>query len=221
MLKNVLTNATTKLENNKTAQTRARDKEQFSNNLAKVLQTSNNLVRLLNTALAAEQRQLLVISVDSIMRNDIVASLRAILEQVHEGYLETTSVQGITNNFTALKRQIDSRWIASVSGSTEQVVTLLKTFRQFMANESEATSVIQTLEEWIRNLPPSPEEVATFSSQLKRGYDLGQKIGADNDIQEFIQKVLDKQATLADVTDKVQAWIVEHGLETRMRVQLA
>ena len=220
MLKDILENANIKLETTKTALTRVRDTKQFTTNMTKVLQTAGSMDLYLKTASAAEANQLMDVSVDAIMRNDIVASLQTVLSQIHEGYLETTSVSSVSRNVTDFKKNLDSLWISAVKSSTEQVILLLKMFGQFMPNENEAISVTDVLDKAKTALPANAKEVAAFASNLRKARQIAEQIGADDEIQAFIQKVLEKQATLADITPSVQAWINNHNITRRLKIRL-
>lgn len=220
MLNDVLDNANRKLETTKIAQTRVRDTEQFTTNMNKVLQSMANMDLYLKTVAAAEASQLMDVSIDSIMRNDITASLQMVLSQTLEGYLETTAVSSVSKNVSAFKKHLDSQWVNSVKSSTEQVISMLKTFGQFMANENEASSIVTALENGITSLPINASDVITFKTKLQKGSEMADQIGADDDIQVFIQKVRNDLASLEDISPKVRAWIYEHSLEKRIHVRL-
>lgn len=220
MIEDILDNASRKLETTKIAQTRVRDTERFTTNMTKVLQSLMTMDLYLKTVATAEANQLMDVSVDSIVRNDIIASLQMVLSETLEGYLEATTVSSVSKNVSAFKRHLDSLWVNSLKSSTEQVISLLKTFSQFMANESEAISIATTMENGITSFPVNPSDVITFKASLQKGREMADRIGADDDIQVFIRKVRDLQATLEDITPKVKAWIYEHRLEKRMKVRI-
>ena len=218
MIEDILDNANRMLETTKIAQTRVRDTERFTTNMTKVQQSLMTMDLYLKTVAAAEENRLMDVSIDAIMRNDIIVSLQMVLSQTLEGYLEATTVSSVSKNVSAFKKHLDSLWVNSVKSSTEQVISLLKTFGQFMTNESEAVSIAATLENDITSLPINASDVITFKAKLQKGREMADQIGADDDIQVFIGKVRDLQATLEDITPKVHAWIYEHSLEKRMKV---
>lgn len=220
MLDDVLDNANRKLETTKIAQTRVRDTEQFTTNMNKVLQSIANMDLYLKTVAAAEASQLIDVSIYTIMRNDIIASLQTVLSETLEGYLETTSVLSVSKNVSTFKKHLDSLWVNSVKSSTEQVISLLKTFGQFMTNEKEAVSIATTLENGITSLPINSSDLVTFKTKLQKGSEMADQIGADDDIQVFIQKVRNDLASLEDISPKVRTWIHEHSLEKRIHVRL-
>ncbi|MGI6647906.1 MAG: hypothetical protein ACOX5W_02300 [Bacillota bacterium] len=220
MLKDILENAQTRLETTHTAQTRVRDNDLFVKNLDKVLVAANSLELYLNTAAAAEANRLMNVSLDAIIRNDIITTLQMVLSQIYEGYLETASVSSVSKNVANFKKHLDSLWVSSQKSATEQVVSLLKTFKQFMPNEYEANNIINNLEKALTGLPASVNNVNAFSANLQKARQMVEQIGADEETQAFIQKVLDKQATLADITPNVLAWIYKHDITRRLKISL-
>lgn len=106
MLDDVLDNANRKLEITKIAQTRVRDTDQFITNMTKVLQSMANMDLYLKTVAAAEASQLMDVSIDSIMRNDITASLQTVLAQTIEGYLEATTISSVSKNVSLPSKSI-------------------------------------------------------------------------------------------------------------------
>ncbi|MCB8814726.1 hypothetical protein [Desulfosporosinus shakirovi] len=218
MLEDILDNASRKLETTKIAQTRVRDTERFTTNMTKVLQSLMTMDLYLKTVATAEANRLMDVSVDSIMRNDIIASLQMVLSETLEGYLEATTVSSVSKNVSAFKRHLDSLWVNSLKNSTEQVISLLNTFSQFMTNESEAISIATTLENGITSFPINPSDVITFKAKLQKGREMADQIGADDDIKIFIGKVRDLQATLEDITPKVQEWIYKHDIPKRIKI---
>lgn len=221
MLKEILDNSSTKLEITKNAQNRIRDTEQFTNNITRALQSANSLDILLSTAEAVEKNKLMHVSIEPIMKNDIISSIQMIQSQIQESYLDSSAVKDISNNVMNLKRHLDSLWVSSVKSNTEQVISLLKTFGQFMQNKDEAVSTASSLEKNIDSLPANAHDVITYKLKLQKGHQLVEQIGADEEIQIFIRKVSENQATLDDVTDKVHAWVKDHKLEKRIKIRLA
>lgn len=220
MLEDILDNASIKLETTKNAENRLRDTERFTKNMTKVLESAGMLDLYLDTVATAEANQLMNVSIESIIRNDIIASLKTVLSQLHEGYLELEPVSSIRKNITDFKKHLDSLWINSVKTCAEQVISLLKNFGQFMPNENEAAKIVSTLEKNITSFPVGSDDIIIYKSDLQKGREMADQIGADDDIQLFIRKVCDSRATLEDITPEVQAWIHEHGLEKRMRIRL-
>lgn len=218
MLEDVLDNASRKLETTKIAQIRVRDTERFTTNMTKVQQYLMTMDLYLKVVAVAEENRQMDVSIHAIMRNDIIASLQMVLSQTLEGYLEATTVSSVSKNVSAFKKNLDSIWVNSVKGSTEQVISLLKTFGQFMTNESEAASIAATLENGITSLPINASDVITFKAKLQKGREMADQIGADDDIQVFIRKVRDLQATLEDITPKVNEWIYKNGISKRIKV---
>lgn len=218
MLSNVLQNATERLEKNKTAQDRVRDSEHFESNITKVLQTANKMDMLLRAANEAKQQKLMRVWLEQTLRNDLISTMQSVLEQVQERFLDNEVVRNLSRNTADLKAHLDRCWNQAVSQEAGQVASSLDTFGPFMDQPNEAVALKQSITNRMQELPASSEEVLSFAAKLKKGREMADQAGDDPEIKAFIRKVFANQASLENITPKVQEWIKIHNLERRMKI---
>ncbi|WP_139490105.1 hypothetical protein [Brevibacillus dissolubilis] len=221
MLINVLQDATDRLEKNKTSQERVRDLAQFESNIKKILDIANKMDSILEVAIEAKRQIQMPIVLELTLRNDLISTMRSVLEQAQDGFLDNEVVRNLSRNADDLRGYFNSSWTQTVSEEAKQVATSLDTFGRFMSNPDEASQIKLAISSRIQALPSQKNDVSLFASNLKKGREMADQAGDDPEIKMFIKKVLDKQASLADITPNVQEWIRKHKLEQRTKISFA
>lgn len=221
MLKNILDNATTKLEDNRLAQSRIRDNEQFLRSYAKVATAANNMDEVLKAAAEASDQGLMQVAIDAVFKNNLITALQGIIVQLKDNYFEDATVREITSHALTLKGQMDSTWKSAIAGISGQTISSLRLFGRFTPDEAEANACADKIQSYMQSIPLSSDGINDFISNLNLGRNIVQGVGADDEIKTFIEKATDERAFLVDITPKVQEWIRLHKLERKIKVRLA
>lgn len=218
MLKDVLLNTRNQLETYLKAQNRDRDNSQFKTNLTKALRATSDLDLTLNLLSEAKNQQILQPSFSPDLRNSLLTVIFSLQGQLRDGYFGDSDVREIGSLSGIFRNEINMQWKVATTRKAEQVTSSLRLLGHFMENPTQATLVVSKLATWMQGLPTSATDIKAFAYTVDQGQKMLDSAGFDFEINTFVQKVRNNQATLADITPKVHGWIQKQHLESRVKV---
>jgi hypothetical protein len=221
MLKDVLTDALEKLEDYHQAQNRVRDDDQFKTNLRKALDVASSVDKIFALLSEAKLQNILHPTITSNVRNGLITSISNLQGQLHERYLGDSEVREFRTLSETFKNEITIQWRTAANRKAEQVTSSLRLLRCFLAKPEEADALVSKLDNGMQRLPSSQSDIKAFAEAVAHGQKMVDSAGFDDEIKNFLQKVTNSQATLADITSKVQVWIYKQNLETRIKVSFS
>ena len=107
-------------------------------------------------------------------------------------------------------KKIKIQWQYYVNKQIQEPFELLDLVRYLPEVDAQAdlyTSIQDRLQRFVNDVPMHPEQLETFEQNVQRLRQLLSSIeGLNPDVQTFLQKIIDDQATMIDLTDEVLAW---------------
>ena len=115
------------------------------------------------------------------------------------------------------KEELDAAWNQDASALVEPLKSRLSILRGLSADGSR----IRELESSMQNAltcPVTRERIRFFAQNVAEAKQIADNFPLDAEIEGFLQKVSQRQATLADLTPEVSTWLSEYGFQRKFRI---
>jgi hypothetical protein len=114
---------------------------------------------------------------------------------------------------------LSEAWCTYADEITKDILNDLGVFKLVCDNKYEVlrlTTAIKGIATW----PVSKKQMDDFSHALESAQTLLKTMKFDNEIDMFLRKVRDKQATLKDLSDPIINWIRENNFEGSIQLTI-
>jgi hypothetical protein len=140
------------------------------------------------------------------MLRDITGSYENFEHKLHQ----TRVLSVVKSRCQALLKELKNQWQLYVKSQTQELFDLLDLVRylpEVAAIADLYTSIQERLRRFINEVPVHPEQLVTFEQNVQGLTQLLNSIeGLSPDVKTFLQKIMNGQATIVDLTDEVLAW---------------
>ena len=164
-----------------------------------------------NTVISAEHcRNDISFTVSTEQKEAIDAVLKKMGAVVSTGQLTEVDAKTMRRNIAAIRSGILSDWKVFYHARTDQTVQLLKNVQEIAP-----VNKIKACEKW--------DFDSTSVTKMKKGLEeaesIIQNLGLTPEITEFLSKVSNGKATLADMTDTILDWIHKRNLAPKLSIK--
>ncbi len=101
-----------------------------------------------------------------------------------------------------------------------QLLNLVKYLSEVKAQAEMYDALKERIQHFINEVPKHPEQLALFEQNVQKLIELLNAIELDVAVKEFLQKVIDGQATMKDLTKEVRAWCRSGDREHDFRITI-
>lgn len=172
-----------------------------------------------NTVISAEHcRNDISFTVSTEQKEAIDAVLKKMGAVVSTGQLTEVDAKTMRRNIAAIRSGILSDWKVFYHARTDQTVQLLKNVQEIAPDKNAVTyavNKIKACEKW--------DFDSTSVTKMKKGLEeaesIIQNLGLTPEITEFLSKVSNGKATLADMTDTILDWIHKRNLAPKLSIK--
>ena len=192
--------------------------EQFSAALAKLNACVTQTQKTLD---CAEELRACHISEAPILTKAALDELRDSVNEcgnaVSDGSLNADKVRLLEFRAKAAKQEMEAAWNQDASALAEALKSRLAILRSLSADGPR----IRELESNMQNAltrPVTPEGIRSFAQDVAIAKRIADNFQLDAAMEDFLQKVSRRQATLADLTPEVLAWLRKHGFQRKFRI---
>ena len=192
--------------------------EQFSSNLTKLSACVEQIQETLN---CAEELLACHVSETPVLTKTVLDDLRNIVSDcgnaVNDSSLNADKVHVMMSCAKTAKQELDSSWKESASALFDPLESRLIILRDL----SEKGVRIRELEKSMHNSLTSPvtrKQIRAFANAVNEAAQIVNSFPLDAEIEVFLQKVSRRQATLADLTPEVYAWLNEYQFLHKFRI---
>ncbi len=147
------------------------------------------------------------------IRQDCERILRGIIsscENFEHEPRQTKALSAIKKLFQDVIKAIKTQWQHYVEEQIREpfeLLDLVKNLPEVATLADLYASIQERLRRFINEVPMHPEQLATFEQNVQRLTQLLNSIeGLSPDVKTFLQKIMDGQANIVDLTDEVLAW---------------
>ena len=116
-----------------------------------------------------------------------------------------------------LNKNLQTVWTEYIRLISDELKDSLNILRLVYSDKGEISKLIVALnkaEVW----PIEEDNQQMYRLAKEKAEDILSKMNYDTEIQIFLKKVRDKEATLFDLTDSVRKWLAEEGLENNITI---
>jgi|LSQX01.1.fsa_nt_gb hypothetical protein len=220
LLNELLDGAARVLEEYRKAQEMVRDSQDLAANVSKAVEQMRKLGTMLE-ALAFIKGEGLFPSIEEAPMNELLVAVENIQVRAGDGYLDESDVTELALRVHLMKRIADSLWSGGTAHEIQRIISSLKAMREISDNRLEFDRLIGELAPHEQTVPTAMINARKIVSALRRARDAVRKGGLDSDVEDFIMKIIAGEATLNDISPKLQGWIVKKGLGGRIRLSLS
>lgn len=170
-----------------------------------LVQHFDALLSLLQQRLPSENTQRLVFRIDSVLQ-EVKASHKSFETELRQ----TKQLSSLYTKVQNLVKDVEVLWKIYAQNQTEQPFELLKLVLHLPEMQTQygtLTSLQTRLVYFFDNPPLTTTQLSDFDQIMQQLTQHLERIeGLDAEITRFLQKTLNKQATLADLTENILQW---------------
>jgi len=189
---------------------------QFTEDMAQILKALQTIRSLLDCLAVAETLNLFQLS----MPNDLVNKMTVALENLQRDITQREdlgrSVSQCERLTVELQNLVNSAWVESVQSKTTAVLATLSTLERFVPKPNDISEITTTLQRSLNSFPTSTVALKKFDVSQKIALKHLESIGEEPEILQFMGKILNHTATMADLTPNITTWFRERKLQDQV-----
>jgi len=189
---------------------------QFTEDMAQILKALQTIRSLLDCLAVAETLNLFQLS----MPNDLVNKMTVALENLQRDITQREdlgrSVSQCERLTVELQNLVNSAWVESVQSKTTAVLASLSTLERFVPKPNDIGEITTTLQRSLNSFPTSTVALKKFDVSQKTALKHLESIGEEPEILQFMGKILNHTATMADLTPNITTWFRERKLQDQV-----
>lgn len=116
-----------------------------------------------------------------------------------------------------LNKKMQEAWTEYIKISSEELKDNLSIIRLVYLEKGEISKLLVVLNR-VAAWPVDEQTIKEYFVAKEKAIELMDNIKFDSEIQTFLRKVRDKEATLYDLTEPVRKWLVDEGLEQNITI---
>ena len=191
---------------------------QFSTALTKL---NACVARTQKTLDCAEELRLCHISEAPVLTKAVLDELRESVNEcgnaVSDGSLNADKVRLLEFRAKAAKQEMEAVWNQDASALVESLKSRLAILRGLSADGAHIRELESNMQNALTS-PLTPERIRSFAQDAAIAKRIADRFPLDADMEDFLQKVSRRQATLADLTPEVLAWLSKYGFQRKFRI---
>jgi hypothetical protein len=176
----------------------------------------------ISKSITPEEKARLRFHLDDLQRTANIMATATSVEQAREAAFH---VRELPKTSTPFRQDIQNAWIRQLDSrfaGAERLGRALSAIASLAGAGAEISEAVRKLDALRGRLPDSAvmQEVQEAEAKISTAKDRLNSAGLGEKETAFLLKVSDGEATMADVTTGVRAWIARHGLEHQLRILL-
>lgn len=191
----------------------------FKNQVIALRQYTSQLEQLLNLIKAMQEKKISskVFTVE--IRDSLQDAVDTCGQKTNDHTLDVSAVTALKNAIELCRRNVDITWKEAAKDFSNDIENTLMSLKGLLRNKQEAEELLEALQKAKVSIPGSPKEIDDFLENVKRGKDLIDGLHLDKEAQDFIAKVRNQRATVADLSPHIMDWLKENHLTGQIKVR--
>ena len=218
MLTETITNSIRTIEQLRRQRENKATAEQFSANLTKLRTCVTETQKTLD---CAEELRACHISETPVLTKAVLDELWDAVNEcgmaISDGSLNADKVRLLEFHAKTAKQEVSAVWNQDASALVELRKSRLAILRGLSADGPR----IRDLENNMQNALTSPvtrERIRSFAQDVAVAKRIADNFPLDADIEDFLQKVFQRRATLADLTPEILTWLRKYGFQRKFQI---
>lgn len=151
------------------------------------------------------------------------SDLKSALELCENNTCNTFSEKKVINpirykkSVEELNKKMQEAWTEYIKISSEELKDNLSIIRLVYSEKAEISKLLVALNR-VTAWPIDEQTIIEYFMAKEKAIELLDNMKFDSEIQSFLRKVRDKEATLYDLTEPVRKWLVDEGLEQNITI---
>ena len=153
----------------------------------------------------------------STVRDKLLEDVNNCGKAIHERALNADKIGLLKSSAKAAQKELDDAWKQCASNLIEPLKGRLSILRDL----SEDGMRIQKLDVNMRKARESPverERIRSFAKDIQEATRIVNSFPLDSNIENFLRKVSRRNATLADLTPEILAWLCEYHFQNKFLI---
>lgn len=193
------------------------------------LKEYNRNIKVINNKI--KEINLIVEAVDDIVGNEISLEaqkkfkqpLKALLIQLENGKIDRLSnsylkyISPIHENIGTIKNEYANLWNAYYERKYSSSINLL-TMLNTILDDVEIIKIKNDISKFSKKWPINTNDLKELDANGKKAYKKIEDLNLNNNIQVFLEKLLNNQIRLSDISKEVYSWLEANNLSNKIKL---
>lgn len=218
LLTETMNNSISAIQRKRTAQENKQSADAYTNALAKLNSASENLKSSLKCARSLKEKGIVDSPLmDTKTRDDFVECINACGKGLYEGTLTSDMVNVLKTKSDAFAGQLQILWKAASVKYSESSQGYLSLIGALTSNPKRASELFDKITK-ITSGALSADNIDTLIDSVEQARLITEGFSLNSNIELFLKKVSNRQATILDLTPQIQKWLSDKGLSGKLRI---
>lgn len=195
------------------------------------LKEYNRNIKVINNKI--KEINLIVEALDDIVGNEISLeaqikfkqSLKALLIQLENGKIDRLSnsylkyISPIHENIGTIKNEYTNLWNAYYERKYSSSINLL-TMLNTILDDVEIIKIKNDISKFSKKWPINTNDLKELDANGKKAYKKIEDLNLNNNIQVFLEKLLNNQIRLSDISEEVYSWLEANNLSNKIKLRV-
>lgn len=191
----------------------------FKDQVTALGKCTSQLEQLLNLIKAMQEKKISskVFTVE--IKDSLQDAVDTCGQKTNDHTLDASAVTALKNAIELCRKNVDIIWKEAANDLLNGVENSLASLKGLLQNKQEVEGLLYALQKAKVSIPESPKAIDTFLENVKRGKDLIDELHLDEEVEKFIEKVRNQQATVADLSPHIMDWLKENYLTDQIKIR--
>lgn len=195
------------------------------------LKEYNRNIKVINNKI--KEINLIVEALDDIVGNEISLEaqikfkqpLKALLIQLENGKIDRLSnsylkyISPIHENIGTIKNEYTNLWNAYYERKYRSSISLL-TMLNTILDDVEIIKIKNDISKFSKKWPINTNDLKELDANGKKAYKKIEDLNLNNNIQVFLEKLLNNQIRLSDISKEVYSWLEANNLSNKIKLRV-
>ncbi len=195
------------------------------------LKEYNRNIKVINNKI--KEINLIVEALDDIVGNEISLEaqikfkqpLKALLIQLENGKIDRLSnsylkyISPIHENIGTIKNEYTNLWNAYYERKYSSSINLL-TMLNTILDDVEIIKIKNDISKFSKKWPINTNDLKELDANGKKAYKKIEDLNLNNNIQVFLEKLLNNQIRLSDISKEVYSWLEANNLSNKIKLRV-
>lgn len=218
LLTEIMENSISAIQRKRTAQENKQSADAYTNALSRLNTASDSLKSSLKCAISLKENGIVESPLlDTDTRDDLVECINSCGKGLYDGTLSNDMVTILKTKSDSFAGQIQIVWKDASVKYAESVKGYLSLIGALTSSPKKANDLYETITK-ITSGNLSVANIDSLIDTVEQARTITDGFSLNNNIEQFLKKVANRQATVLDLTPQVQKWLSEKNLSGKLRI---
>lgn len=218
LLTEIMNNSISAIQRKRTAQENKQSADAYTNALERLNTARESLNASLKCAVSMKEKGIVDSPLmDTQTREELVECINSCGKGLYDGTLTNDMVTILKTKSDAFAGQIQTEWKDASKKYAESILGYLSLIGLLTSNPKKACDLYDNITK-ITNASLSINNIDLLIDWVEQARVLTEGFSLNSNIELFLKKVSNRQATILDLTPQVQNWLAEKDLSGKLRI---